>query len=47
MVNTDLYLALGLGVVLFILGGYGLSLVLRFRQMLKTISTLETLKDEG
>ena len=46
MVNTDAYLLLGITVVLTILGGYSLSLWLRFRQTNHMIQTLETLKEE-
>ncbi len=47
MVNTDAYLALGVAVVALIMGGYSLSVLLRFRQAGKLIQTLETLKNEG
>lgn len=47
MVNTDAYLALGVTIVLMIVGGYTLSLGLRFRQAGKLIDTLRALKDEA
>ena len=46
MINTDAYLALGLVVVGTIMGGYIGLLALRFRQAVKLIETLVTLKEE-
>jgi hypothetical protein len=46
MVNTDLYLLLGLVVVFGIIAVYTASLVLRFRHEQQMIATLETLENE-
>lgn len=46
MVNTDMYLMLGLTVVFGVALLYTGSLVLRFRQAHKMIETLETLQEQ-
>ncbi len=46
MPDTDSYLLLGIAITITILFGYSASLLLRFRQSSKLISTLENLKSD-